>query len=127
MNCDCRSRRLLEWAAWLAGEYQAELGIVHVAANADPTAFGIYFGEAFQHYAREQAEWNVATLQAQADTAAKAFIKSGDPAKVVAATCREFGADLLVAGRRDPTGADGHLLEHLYAILRDSPCPVISL
>ena len=39
----------------------------------------------------------------------------------------EFGADLLVIGRHSGAGIAEHLFQNAYAILRESPCPVISV
>ena len=57
----------------------------------------------------------------------KMFINPGDPAKVVASAAREFGADLLIMGRHGGAGIAGHLFQNAYAILCESPCPVISV
>ena len=49
------------------------------------------------------------------------MIASGDPAAVIAAAVKDFSADLLVIGRHQSGPADA------WAILRDSPCPVVSI
>jgi nucleotide-binding universal stress UspA family protein len=54
-------------------------------------------------------------------------VKPGNAAKVVAEAAREFAADLLVIGRHDGTGISGYLHPNAYNILRDSPCPAISI
>jgi len=36
-------------------------------------------------------------------------------------------ADLLVVGRGHDQGAIGRIWSRLYAIVRDSPCPVLSI
>jgi nucleotide-binding universal stress UspA family protein len=125
VDCNKHSRSVLGWAAWLAGEYQAELGIVHAADKVEPTAFGLYFGEQFDQHALEHAKESVATLQAQAGTAVNAFIKPGDPDEVIAGAVGEFGADLLVIGRHEPARVSER--QYAYSILRESPCPVINI
>jgi nucleotide-binding universal stress UspA family protein len=65
------------------------------------------------------------SLQRAAGTAGQIYVSSGVPAKVVAQAAREFDADLLVIGRH--SGAGMYLHQNAYAILRDSPCPVISI
>jgi nucleotide-binding universal stress UspA family protein len=39
----------------------------------------------------------------------------------------QFEADLLVIGRHGGAGFEAHLRQNAYAILRESPCPVISI
>ena len=36
-------------------------------------------------------------------------------------------ADLLITGRGHSTGTFSRMWSHLYAIIRDSPCPVLSI
>jgi len=117
-----RSGSILEWAAWLAGEHQAGLGIVHARASSE-----WYPGEELQRYVSEQAQRAIDALQAQARTASRVFINPGDPAKVIADAVRDFGADLLVIGRHDRAGIAGYLLQNAFAILSESPCPVVSI
>jgi nucleotide-binding universal stress UspA family protein len=54
-------------------------------------------------------------------------VEIGDPAKVVTATAGQMHADLLVIGRACSTGMMGRLREQAYGIVRDSPCPVLSV
>jgi nucleotide-binding universal stress UspA family protein len=123
-----RSASVLEWASFLAKEYDADLGIVHAtpAPHATPSRFP---DPEFLTYIESEAEKRIADLQASMDTTARVslsnvFIQEGDPAEVVACAAKQFGADLLIIGRH---GGGGHLRQNAYAILRKSPCPVISI
>jgi nucleotide-binding universal stress UspA family protein len=118
-----RSSRVLEWAAFLAKEYGADLGIVHAtpAPPATPTRFP---DPDFLTYLETEAGKRIAQLQASARTDARIFVSGGDPAEVVSCAARQFGADIAVIGRH---GGAGHLRHNAYAILRQSPCPVISI
>jgi nucleotide-binding universal stress UspA family protein len=118
-----RSSRVLEWAAFLAREYGADLGIVHAtpAPPATPTRFS---DPDFLTYLETEAGKRIAQLQASAGTEARIFVRGGDPAEVVSCAARQFGADIVVIGRH---GGAGHLRHNAYAILRQSPCPVISI
>lgn len=122
-----RSRCVLEWAVWLAGEYQASLGIVHATTPVDAATSGWTPGEEFAQHVARQAKNSVYALQAEFRADARVFVNSGDPAKVIAAAATDFAADLVVIGRHDETGIAGFLLQHAFAILRESPCPVISI
>jgi nucleotide-binding universal stress UspA family protein len=122
-----RSGCILGWAAWLAGEYQASLAIVNATPQVDATASGWYLEEEFRRYVSEKAEKEIGALQAQTSTASRVYINPGDPAEVIANAARDFGADLLVIGRHGAAGLAGALLQNAYAIIRESPCPVISI
>jgi len=118
-----RSASVLEWAAFLAKEYGAGMGLVH--ATPAPLATPARFPDPeFLAYVEKEAAKRIAQLQAAAGTDAKVFITAGDPAEVVSCAAKDFGADVLVIGRH---GGAGHLRHNAYAILRHSPCPVISI
>jgi nucleotide-binding universal stress UspA family protein len=67
----------------------------------------------------EQSHLEIHNLQKAAGTQARVFIGSGDPAAVITDATKQFESDILVVGR-------GHS-DDSYAIIRDSPCPVISI
>jgi nucleotide-binding universal stress UspA family protein len=102
------SARVLDWASQLAKEYQAELTLLHVSP--DPDARG-----------------PLEELQKTVGSNATLRIVDGDPAKTVAETARELGVDLLVIGRRAEIGLRGRLEVTAYSIIRQSPCPVVSV
>jgi nucleotide-binding universal stress UspA family protein len=102
------SVRVLEWASQLAKEYQAELTLLHVSSN-------------------PEAPDALAELQRSVGSNAALRVREGDPAKVVAETARELKADLLVIGRRAEIGILGRLEVTAYSIIRQSPCPVVSV
>ncbi len=122
-----RGRSVLEWAAWLAGEYQAALGIVHATAPLPTAYYGWNLEQEYSQAIADNATRRIETLQTAAGAAGQVFVNSGDPASVVAGAAREFEADLVVMGRHSGTGIAGYLRHNAYAILRDSPCPVISI
>ena len=106
---------VLDWAARLAEEYQAELTVIHV----------IPAGET-QH-ARSKARGNLEDLQAAAHAPAVLRVETGDVSKVVAELGAELNADLLVIGRKAEPGILGRLEMTAYSIIRQSPCPVVSV
>ncbi len=104
------SAKVLHWAGQLAKEYQAELTLLHVTPGSDP-----------------EAATALEELQREAGFPAAVQLREGDPAKVVAQAARDLRADLLVIGRRAETGLLGRLELTAYSIIRDSPCPVVSV
>jgi nucleotide-binding universal stress UspA family protein len=121
------SRDILEWAAWLAREFQATLGIVHAIVAADGLAAGWQLREELGRYLSTQAQIRIEGLQKEAGTKAQVFINPGTPKTVVANAASEFNADLLVIGRHGHPGVIGDFFPNATAILRESPCPVISI
>ena len=118
----------LQWADWLAKQYQAKLGIVHATAAIDTTVASLDIEEEFDRQVSTQAKARIDALQAEAGTTAhQVFINPGQPEAVVADAAREFAADLLVIGRHSGEGIAADLFQSAYAILREAPCPVISV
>jgi nucleotide-binding universal stress UspA family protein len=116
-----RSQRVLAWATSLAAEYKAVLGIVHATAEMPLAVTAVGLQKDLTQSVSTQAKKEIEGLQQTAGTAARVFIESGDPATVIAAAVKDFAADLLIIGRHEGGPGDA------YAILRDSPCPVISV
>jgi nucleotide-binding universal stress UspA family protein len=104
------SARVLDWASHLAAEYQAELTLVHVTSG----------GEAKPARALEQ-------LQAAAGYPMRVRVEAGDASTMVAHLAAKLKADLLVIGRKSAAGVLGRLDMTAYSIIRQSPCPVVSV
>lgn len=122
------SHVVLKWADWLAGQYDAKLGIAYAALPIDAAVASWELKEEFNRQVTEQVRTRIAELQAKAGThATDLFVGPGRPADVVAAAVNDFGADLLVIGRHSGSGIAANLFQHAYGILRESPCPVISI
>ncbi len=114
------SVRVLEWAAWLAAGLSAGLSAIHVVASADQTsASGVA--------AVAQAPRELSQLAAAAGAQAGAITAGGDAPAVVCRTAQELAAGLLVIGRGSAAGMFGRLRANAYAIIRQSPCPVLSV
>jgi nucleotide-binding universal stress UspA family protein len=54
-------------------------------------------------------------------------VVTGEVSKVVAELSGETKADLLVIGRKAEAGVLGRLEMTAYSIIRQSPCPVVSV
>jgi nucleotide-binding universal stress UspA family protein len=110
-----RSRQILDWARYFGGQYQADLGVVHA----------IRFVEAPPLLA--EARGRIGALLTECGVSATVLVDSGEPAKAVTCAAREFHADILVIGRHSGEGDQGYLRHHAYGIIRESPCPVLSI
>jgi len=109
------SIRVLDWAARLAEEYQAELTVVHVVPAGETQS------------ARSGAREELEGLQAAARARAVLRVETGEVSKVVAELGGALKADLLVIGRKAEAGVLGRLEMTAYSIIRQSPCPVVSV
>ena len=58
---------------------------------------------------------------------APVLLQAGDPAQVVTNLALRERADVLVIGRGSAAGVFGRLRANAYAIIRQSPCPVVSV
>ena len=103
-----RSDSVLGWGAALAKEFQAAVTVLHVAS--DPDAMG-----------QLQKAMEAVGIQA------KALVTEGDPHKVVAATAADLQADLVIIGRGTATSTLGRLRAQAFGIIREAPCPVLSV
>jgi nucleotide-binding universal stress UspA family protein len=122
-----RSPDVLAWAAFLAREHQAELRIVHATPALEAAAIGRYLDDEFIVSLAAEAKSRIAALQAAVGTNATIQIARGNPRPAVTSAAKEFSADLLVIGRHNSAGIAGRLRHNAYAIIRSSPCPVISI
>jgi len=116
-----RSQKVLAWAASLAAEYEAVLGIVHVTAEMPLAYTAVSLEKDLTRSVSEGATKEIEAFQKAVGTTARVFVRSGDSPAVIAGAAKDFDADLLVIGRHESGPDDA------YAILRDSPCPVIGI
>lgn len=121
-----QSVRTLQWAADFAARFGADLALVHAAPCAHVAAEDVFESESAAEV-RTQAREQIDKLEAEAGTTAEVSIGSGDPPHVVCSFAERRKADLLVIGRGSAAGVFGRLRTNAYAIIRQSPCPVVSV
>lgn len=109
----------------LADEYGAELGLTHVVPGSEAIPENILDCELRRHLVAQAREQLLAQA-AKAGAKASMLVRSGEVAKMVDETARDFGADLVIIGRSQQHGL-GRLRTHSYSIIRESPCPVLSI
>jgi len=120
------SSRTLRFAAKLARDFQAKLWLVHAvpAAEARPEK---YFDADLNAFLEEEARKTIQKMQKAADIEAQICIGAGEVANVVREAALHHEAGLLVIGRGHANRALGRLRTNTYSIIRQSPCPVISV
>jgi nucleotide-binding universal stress UspA family protein len=124
------SKELLLKAVEFAASCGATLRIVHAVPGADPSAVA-YLGNIpdpdFRNFLLQGAREELVRLQTEAGTSLAVCVEGGNVSKVVQLAVEQHGADLVVIGRGKLDSTMGRLRTHAYSIIRDSPCPVISL
>jgi len=116
---------VLRAAASLASAYRAQLWIVHVVAT--PPAYSDVDLEEQTKQLKEASQWRLRELKAKIGVDAPhsvidALLGDGLHHEII-----RRKADLVVTGRGRSTGTLSRLWSHLYSIIRDSPCPVLSI
>jgi nucleotide-binding universal stress UspA family protein len=116
--------RTLEWASQMQKEFGAKLTVVHAMASTSAADQG---GGHWQRDMELAAREDLARQQQRFGTEAELVIEAGDAPKVVCEMAAKRNAELLVIGRGSAAGVFGRLRTNAYAIIRQSPCPVVSV
>lgn len=119
---------ILQWASDLATDFQARLIVVHAIPSLEfhPET---YFLEADMRKALiGDAHAKIAkVLQGSRTPGAEIRVEGGNVLTVVRSVIEDSQADLLIIGRASGKGMLGRLRTYSYALIRESPCPVISI
>lgn len=119
--------RLINSAANLASSYGANVHLVHALPPAPATRMEQYLSRDFDEALKAGARASITELQRQAGTNFRLCVEAGDVASIVAATAAKDEADLVLMGRGALPHFAGRLRTHVYSIVRDAPCPVLSI
>ena len=84
-------------------------------------------GRKFRAYLVEVAREELEKMQCEAGTALDTIVEGGDVASVVRSSAEEQQADLVVIGRGVLQEMFGRMRTHVYSVIREAPCPVISV
>jgi nucleotide-binding universal stress UspA family protein len=120
------TEKVLQWASGMATAFRAQLLVLHAAAPLDPL-----IEEASVPLASvqrmEEAQQKLNDRVHKMKLQAEIEVETGAVSEVIYRHTARFPADLLVIGRHAAPGIAGRLHPHAYAIIRDSPCPVVSI
>lgn len=113
-------------AAEIAREFDAQLRLVHAVPGAihHPMDTG---GEEFRTFLLKVAREEIEKIQAHARTSFALDVEAGAVGEVVKRAALENRADMVVIGRGVTHETMGRLRSRAYDIIRESPCPVLSL
>ncbi len=116
----------MRFACRLAQDNQAKLFLVHAIPGAE-VAPEKYFDTDLRQYLEEDARKTIAKLQETAGVMAPLCLGAGEVSHVVRDSALGHSADLIVIGRGKATRTLGRLRSNVYSIIRDAPCPVVSV
>jgi nucleotide-binding universal stress UspA family protein len=126
IDLEQRSEVVLTYAAHLATALEAQLHVVHALPPPESGQSACFDPDLRLDLGRRAKE-QIAELQEKAGTQADVIIHSGKVTEIIAEAAQSTKADVVVIGRHAHSGAFRRLLAHAYAVIRESPCPVVSV
>jgi nucleotide-binding universal stress UspA family protein len=121
-----KSIALMKWANELGKALGSGLRLVHAVPGMEgwPSQ---QMDRQFEEDLRQQARQQITKMQAAAGVEAALCVAVGNIADAVREEARRHNADLIVIGRGVMHEKLGRLRTHAYGIIRQAPCPVLSV
>jgi nucleotide-binding universal stress UspA family protein len=124
VDLGAQSAKAIAWGREIASTYNARLSILHAIPCADgPSADPL--DTSWHDQLLVQVRERIRSLGVPEGT--EIVIETGDAPAAVCRHAKAAEADLLVIARGSAAGAFGRLRTNAYAIIRESPCPVVSV
>lgn len=117
---------LLKWTLEFAAREGANIQLVHAIQGYEENQFA-GDDDPMREFIFNVARERIAALQEQARTNLVVTVEAGRTGHVVRELALHQQADLIVVGRGAIQKPLGRLRSNAYAIVRDAPCPVISV
>jgi nucleotide-binding universal stress UspA family protein len=122
------SERVLRFASQVAAQAHGKLSIIHaVQAGDTDLPIQIDLREEIHSAERQEANRRIADLQQMIGVDAPVRIAVGQVKEALLEAARQADADALIIGRSHQPGAHGRMRDLTYAMVRDSPFPVLSV
>lgn len=126
VDCSSDAVPLIRWATWFGRRCEATVKLVHVVAALNETSRNR--GEVeLRRFLIQRAQAEFELLKDQAGVRNEVLLRGGSIPARLAETARQQDSDLLIIGRGQARKTLGLLRTHSLAIVRESPCPVISI
>jgi len=126
LDLERESPEVLERARDMAEIFSAEVRLVHCVPVPETGPAEDFLSE-FDRFLADSAREKVAKMQVDAGTNFALSLKGGRIAAVVRDVALQHAADLVVIGRGHTHAPLSRLRTNAYAIVREAPCPVLSL
>jgi nucleotide-binding universal stress UspA family protein len=122
------SEAVLRWAWDFARAYEEDLTVIHAAPLLEVGgAYGDIFPADTRKALMDAARAGVNNLIEKVGCRAQVHVECADPASYVRDVADKGYVDVLIIGRSPNHGLLGRLRAHAYSIIREAPCPVISV
>jgi len=119
------SKNVLRWASEFAAIGGAELAVISAAPSISLS--GLDLGVEVRSKILDTVNDRIQQLLHECGCEAAVYADCADLLEYVPNMAAQFRADVLVAGRTTKEGFLGRLRSNTYALIRESPCPVISV
>lgn len=116
----------LQYAKGVASDFGAELTVVHCVPQARDLP-NEYTDSGWWHELIENTETTIENLLGELKIRAEIRVEADEVSRGVRTCAESIGADLVVIGRSVDDDLLGRLRTNAYSIIRQSPCPVISV
>jgi nucleotide-binding universal stress UspA family protein len=116
---------VLRWTKGFAEEYGSEVTLAHATPGFE-TRPQMYMDRDFSAALMESAKEELKKAQGESATAWPVRVAPGEAGHVLRCVAKDVDADVAIIGRSEMHGL-GRLRSNAYAIIRDAPCPVISV
>jgi nucleotide-binding universal stress UspA family protein len=114
---------VLAWGTKLARDFSAELCAVHATGSRWTEFLNPQTAETSPQHPAER----IAALTRDSGIQPSVVVESGEPYKVITGVASRMRADLVIIGQGTSEGAFKGFRANAYAIVRHSPCPVLSV
>jgi nucleotide-binding universal stress UspA family protein len=122
------SERVLRAASGLAEAARANLSLIHAIPATQPgRPVQLDLEERVQSMEKQAALDRIRELQNVVGSHALVNIAVGPTKDALTGMACRLRADVLIIGRSSQPGAQGRLRDLTYAVVRDAPCPVLSV
>jgi nucleotide-binding universal stress UspA family protein len=120
------SLKVIEYAKEMAGN-STKVFLVH-AINAAPETYPETFAnQDFERFLSDSARRTINRMQREAGTKFPLCIHAGTVSSVIEYATKQHNGDLVLTGRGALPHFGGRFRTHVYSIIRDSHCPVLSV
>jgi nucleotide-binding universal stress UspA family protein len=122
------SERVLRYAHQATADAGVHLRIIHAIAGAESALpVRLDLEELIECERRREAQKRIDDLQSKVGSRAAVRIVVGPVKEALLEGTRQSDADALIIGRSTRPGSQGRLRDLTYAVVRDSPFPVVSV
>lgn len=122
------SERVLRFATQVAAQARGKLHLIHAIQSGGPGVHSqLHLVEQVRSAEIDVARRRISDLQKKVGSDAPVQIVVGSVKQALLDAARRYEADMLMIGRSPEPGTRGRLRDLTYAIVRDSPFPVLSI